>query len=325
MAQQQPSRSQLVALAAQDAQKYGLGPWFSKQISQESGFNPDATSGAGAEGIAQIVPKWHPGVDPYNPVQALDYAARYDKQLVDKYGGDVAAALSVYNSGSPTAYKDPSFAGGQTSRYVQDILGSATPPSGGQLARAAASPQTPAGDVATPSIQPPKDFFAGSRSALANSAGSLDKTAFYSALGDALRARATADEQQPTFSPLPAPAAATVPAQPLPGSSKLALAAVPLTLATRKGIDVDQQILPAVENVAKQFGVQVNSGYRSPQHNAQVGGAEHSDHLTGDAVDFTGSPQQMAALQAWALRQKFPYVEPTSQTHGSHVHISFRR
>lgn len=321
------SRSQLVALAAADAKKYGVGPWFSKQINQESGFDPNATSGAGAEGIAQIVPKWHPGVDPYNPVQALDYAARYDKQLVDKYGGDVAAALSVYNSGSPTAYKDPSFANGQTTRYVQDILGGS---GGSQLAQAAAAPSVTTPDIAAPApIKPPADFFAGSRQALANSAGSLDKTGFYTALGNALRARAAAVQptvQQPTFSPLPARAGQTANIQPLPAaSSKLALAAVPLGLETRKGIQVDNSILPAVEQVAQQFGVKVNSGYRSAAHNAQVGGAEHSDHLTGDAVDFTGSPQQMAALQAWALKQKFPYVEPTSQTHGSHVHISFRR
>jgi len=32
--------------------------------------------------------------------------------------------------------------------------------------------------------------------------------------------------------------------------------------------------------------IKVNSGYRSPQHNAKVGGAENSQHLLGKAADI---------------------------------------
>jgi hypothetical protein len=36
-------------------------------------------------------------------------------------------------------------------------------------------------------------------------------------------------------------------------------------------------------------GLTVTSGRRSAAHNAEVGGAEHSHHLEGRAVDLTGS------------------------------------
>lgn len=75
--------------------------------------------------------------------------------------------------------------------------------------------------------------------------------------------------------------------------------------------------------ITRMFGVTVSSGYRTAQHNAEVGGAPNSDHLTGNAVDFVGSQSALQKLQAWAGR--FWYVEPWSQTGGTHVHISFNR
>src|SRR5215510_3934822 len=114
------------AIARQIALKQGIDPdIFTSQIRQESGFNPSARSGAGAIGIAQIVPRWHPGVDPNDPIASLRYAANWDRQLLQKYGGDWRQVLSVYNSGQPDKYRDPNFSGGQTYNYVRSILGSA--------------------------------------------------------------------------------------------------------------------------------------------------------------------------------------------------------
>jgi hypothetical protein len=116
-------------MAVAAAKAYGLDPSiFLRQIQQESGFNPNARSGAGAEGIAQFMPATAQGegVNPWNPQQALMGAAKMDAGNLHKYGS-YAQMLSAYNSGKANAYLDPNFAGGQTYRYVKDILGGKTP------------------------------------------------------------------------------------------------------------------------------------------------------------------------------------------------------
>lgn len=70
---------------------------------QESRFRPDIISGqtessAGAQGIMQIVPKWHPGVNPLNPPEAIAYAGKYLKKLHMQFG-QWDKALAAYNWG----------------------------------------------------------------------------------------------------------------------------------------------------------------------------------------------------------------------------------
>jgi len=82
--------------------KYGLPRFLlAKQAEQESAYNPTALSSANAQGIMQIVPRWHPGVDPYNPDEAIPYAASFMRQLFDRFGS-WRMALAGYNAG-PTA------------------------------------------------------------------------------------------------------------------------------------------------------------------------------------------------------------------------------
>jgi cell wall-associated NlpC family hydrolase len=137
------------AVAAQDAARF-IGPQyvqdFLRQINQESGFNPNARSGAGAQGIAQFMPATarEYGVNPNDPISSLAGAAKYDAQLLHQYG-TIQRALSAYNSGKPDAYKDPNFAGGQTYNYVRSILGGTPAAAGG----APASP-SPAAVAPTP-------------------------------------------------------------------------------------------------------------------------------------------------------------------------------
>lgn len=117
------------AMARDAARAAGIDePRFERQIAQESGFNPLAhNAGSDASGIAQIVPKWHPGVDPWDPKEALTYAANLMRRHLDANGGDWALALSSYNAG-PTATSD-GLAGRlegwpylETVRYVARIL-----------------------------------------------------------------------------------------------------------------------------------------------------------------------------------------------------------
>lgn len=144
------------AIAAQDARRAGIPvDVFLRQIQQESGFNPNARSGAGAVGIAQFIPSTarEYGVNPLDPISSLAGAAAYDARLLHQYGS-IARALSAYNSGKPDAYLDPNFAGGQTYNYVRSILGNRSAASGGAPPPPTVSSAAPRPPAAAPSAPP---------------------------------------------------------------------------------------------------------------------------------------------------------------------------
>ena len=90
----------------------------------ESNYTPDAVSPAGAIGLMQLMPATAQafGVDPTNPTQAIDGAARLLKGELTKYGS-VPLALAAYNAGGPTVDKYggiPPYA--QTQNYVQKVM-----------------------------------------------------------------------------------------------------------------------------------------------------------------------------------------------------------
>lgn len=74
---------------------------FLALVYQESRFNPCAKSGAGATGLAQLMPGTAAelGVDENNIEQNLRGGARYYKTQLEKFGGDVNLALAAYNAG----------------------------------------------------------------------------------------------------------------------------------------------------------------------------------------------------------------------------------
>lgn len=105
---------------------------------QESHFRPDIISGAtpsaaGALGIAQIVPRFHPSVNPLDPVAAIRYAGRFLAQL-KKQLGTWDKAVAAYNTGAGNVQKAIARASvaktdwllqvaDETKNYVRDILG----------------------------------------------------------------------------------------------------------------------------------------------------------------------------------------------------------
>jgi soluble lytic murein transglycosylase-like protein len=95
-------------------------------IQQESAFRPCAVSSQGAQGLMQLMPDTvgRFGVkDAFDPQQNIEAGAKFLKQLIDKYKGDLAQALGAYNAGPETVDQ----AGGvpqirETQDYVKAIL-----------------------------------------------------------------------------------------------------------------------------------------------------------------------------------------------------------
>jgi soluble lytic murein transglycosylase-like protein len=127
-----PFASQINAAAA----KYGISaPLLGGLIKQESGFNPNARSGAGAVGLTQLMPSTAAGLgvtDPLDPAQAIDGGAKYLKEQLDKFGGDASLALAAYNAGPGAVQKYggvPPYA--ETQGYVKNVLANANALGGG--------------------------------------------------------------------------------------------------------------------------------------------------------------------------------------------------
>ena len=92
---------------------------------QESRWNPAAVSRAGAIGLAQLMPGTARdlGVDARDPIQNLSGGARYLRQQLNRFDGDVEKALAAYNAGPGrvmTAGGIPSIP--ETQAYVRAIV-----------------------------------------------------------------------------------------------------------------------------------------------------------------------------------------------------------
>jgi len=107
------------------ASKYGLPASVLKAVAkQESGFNASAVSPAGAQGLMQLMPSTAAGlgVNPFDPAQAVDGAARILSGNLQRFGS-LDKALAAYNAGAGAVQRYggvPPYA--ETQGYVQRIL-----------------------------------------------------------------------------------------------------------------------------------------------------------------------------------------------------------
>ena len=83
------------------AKEFGINENFLKAVAQaESGFDPDAVSYCGAQGIMQLMPytaESYGVTDPFDARQNVYAGAQMLSELLDSYDGNATLALAAYN------------------------------------------------------------------------------------------------------------------------------------------------------------------------------------------------------------------------------------
>jgi soluble lytic murein transglycosylase-like protein len=121
--------AQIDKLVSANAANWNVDPDLVKAvIANESGFNANATSSTGAQGLMQLEPATAASVgvtDPYDPAQNVAGGTRYLRGLLDRFHNDPRLAVAAYNAGPGAVEKYngvPPYA--ETQNYVQNVLAS---------------------------------------------------------------------------------------------------------------------------------------------------------------------------------------------------------
>lgn len=121
------TKDEIMAMIDSTAEKYGVDAKLVKAVvKQESGFNPNAKSKAGALGLMQLMPTTAKGLgvtDPMNPQQNIEGGVKYLKSLLERFHGNTILALAAYNAGPNAVSKYdgvPPYK--ETQNYVKSIL-----------------------------------------------------------------------------------------------------------------------------------------------------------------------------------------------------------
>jgi soluble lytic murein transglycosylase-like protein len=124
---QQAIPAAYAAKVAELAVRFDLSPALIEALVwQESRWQQRAVSPVGARGLAQLMPGTAQdlGVNPDDPFANLEGGARYLREQLDRFDGDVEKALAAYNAGPGRV----AAAGGiprirETQSYVTAVMG----------------------------------------------------------------------------------------------------------------------------------------------------------------------------------------------------------
>jgi hypothetical protein len=129
------------SLIGQYAQQYGVDVSLVKAvIHAESGYNPNAVSRVGAQGLMQLMPKTAKGLNvanSFDPQENIKGGVRYLRFLLDTFHGDERLALAAYNAGLNKVAKYggvPPYT--ETKNYVTKVLDYRTTYQNGRVADA---------------------------------------------------------------------------------------------------------------------------------------------------------------------------------------------
>lgn len=119
------------AIFEKEAREQGVSVDLIKKIArQESSFNPNAKSSAGAEGLMQVMPANKKGLgvtDLMDPAQNIHAGTKLFKQYLDASGGNVRQALMMYHGGP-----NRDIWGRKTMAYPDQVLGAGMEGGGGE-------------------------------------------------------------------------------------------------------------------------------------------------------------------------------------------------
>ena len=121
------SKVDIQRMVESSCEKHGLDPKLVMAvIQQESGFNQNAISKSGAQGLMQLMPATAKSLgvtNAFNPKENVEGGVKYLKGLLDRFNGNKILALAAYNAG-PNAVKKyngvPPYK--ETQNYVRNIL-----------------------------------------------------------------------------------------------------------------------------------------------------------------------------------------------------------
>lgn len=116
------------SIISEASQKYGVDEGLIRAvIRQESGFNPQATSCCGAQGMMQLMPETAAELGVKNAYDAKDNimgGTKYLSRLLSQFDGNMTKAIAAYNAGPGAVQQHggvPPYP--ETQNYVDKVLG----------------------------------------------------------------------------------------------------------------------------------------------------------------------------------------------------------